>query len=196
MTAMIPAQLVTGADKCHVLFVFCPPLQADLLAQLRRQGLSAFENGALQGTVNSSTGVATSVSLPQRVVEEIRAVLSCSGTVGDSRADSFVTVPALMSMGDVEMHRDHWGGRRSSQVHGHTVLVWLQGDGSRLILQSTDEHHVVEALPGRLVAFSNLVYSHSIRQGIPGAARAMIGPMAWHRSGALESLVETVQPYL
>ena len=96
-----------------------------------------------------------------------------------------MTVPAMISMGDVDSHRDHFRGLRNSQVHGHTVLVWLKGAGSQLILQSRDERHVVEALPGRLVAFSNCAFSHELHQGIPGAARAMIGPMAWHSSGNL-----------
>ena len=164
--------------------------EAEILAELGHERLAAIQSGELRGTVNSGTGFATSVSVPQRVVEELRSMLgrsaaSTAPTPATSGADGYVRVPAMISMGDVDNHRDSWGGRPNSQVHSHTVLVWLQGAGSQLILQSRDEQQVVEALPGRLVAFSNKVYSHSVRQGIPNSARAMLGPMALHSSGAL-----------
>jgi len=167
-------------------------LKADLLAELGQERIAAFQGGALRATVNSGTGFATSVMLPSAVAEEIRALTSWStspAAPGGVGYDGHVSVPAMMSIGDVENHRDSWGGRRNSDVHGHTVLVWLQGAGSQLILRSNSQCHVVEALPGRLVAFSNRVYSHSVRQGIPGTARVMIGPMAWHSSGSFQPVM-------
>ncbi|CAE7349280.1 unnamed protein product [Symbiodinium sp. CCMP2456] len=170
-------------------------LKADLLAELGQERLAAFQGGALRGTVNAGTGFATSVNLPRRLAEEIRALTS-GNTSPVCPGDGHVSVPAMMSIGDVENHRDSWGGRRNSEVHSHTVMVWLQGAGSQLILRSDSQCHVVEALPGRLVAFSNRVYSHSVRQGIPGTARVMIGPMAWHSSGSFQPVmaVEWEQP--
>lgn len=163
-------------------------LKADLLAELGQERLAAFQDGALRGTVNSGTGFATWVNLPRRLAEEIRA-LTTGNTCPVGPGDGHVSVPAMMSIGDVENHRDSWGGRCNSEVHSHTVMVWLQGAGSQLILRSDTQCHIVEALPGRLVAFSNRVYSHSVRQGIPGTARVMIGPMSWHSSGSFQPVM-------
>ena len=42
-------------------------------------------------------------------------------------------------------------------VASHTVIIWLRGEGSQLILNavSVSEQHLVDVLPGRLVAFNN-----------------------------------------
>eukprot|EP00435_Cladocopium_sp_Y103_P048836 s411_g14.t1 len=154
-----------------------------LLQQLERQGLSAFQEYQLPGVVNGGTGRTAQVLVPGSVVQAAKGVLGIS-----SEESHWVTLPALMSRGDVRSHRDVWHKGPGSAVNSHTVIIWLQGGESQLILEGSDQQHVVDARPGRLVAFDNQCFHHAV-QGTD-AVRAMVGPMALERSGRFRAVMD------
>ncbi|CAJ1348057.1 unnamed protein product [Effrenium voratum] len=158
-------------------------LRHELLEKLQLQGLSEFEEGNLLGTVNHGTGRKAAVPVPADVVRRMQKVVGSRGRVHGNT----VELPALMSRGNVQSHRDAWNGRQRDFVQGLTVLVWLQG-GGQLLLQGDEQQHVVDALPGRLVAFDNNRFSHGFRGD--GGSRAMLGPMAWHRGGSFRAVMQ------
>lgn len=154
-----------------------------LVQQLERQGLSAFQEYQLPGVVNGGTGRTAQVLVPGAVVQAAKGVLGIS-----SEESHWVTLPALMSRGDVRSHRDVWHKGPGSAVNSHTVIIWLQGGESQLILEGTGQQHVVDARPGRLVAFDNRCFHHAVRG--TDAVRAMVGPMALERSGRFRAVMD------
>ena len=154
-----------------------------LVQQLERQGLSAFQEYQLPGVVNGGTGRTAQVLVPGAVVQAAKGVLGIS-----SEESHWVTLPALRSRGDVRSHRDVWHKGPGSAVNSHTVIIWLQGGESQLILEGTGQQHVVDARPGRLVAFDNRCFHHAVRG--TDAVRAMVGPMALERSGRFRAVMD------
>ncbi|CAK8997191.1 Uncharacterized protein SCF082_LOCUS5116 [Durusdinium trenchii] len=163
-------------------------LQQSLLDQLEHQGLLAFEDFQLPGLVNQGTGRRAEVQVPGPVVEAARSAIGITPVESSGRGD--VLLPAMMSRGDVRSHRDVWGGLRSHYVQTYTVIIWLQGPGSQLVLEGTGSQHVVDAQPRRLVAFNNRHFQHAVK-GPPHAVRAMVGPMAWKAgSGSFQPVMD------
>ena len=142
-----------------------PSFREDCLKQLREQGLEAFEQGILP--VNGRRRA--SVRLPCLAV-------SLGELLQEAIAET--SYPAMMSRGDVARHVDHWDGRRDALVHGHTIIIWLSGEAKLILEGHQQQQHVIDAVPGRLVAFHNGHFQHAV-QG--STVRTMLGPMAYSR---------------
>ena len=152
------------------------------LQQLEQQGLSAFQAFQLPGLVNHGTGRSAQVVVPGCVVQAAKDVLGIS-----SEESLWVSLPSLMSRGDVRSHRDVFVARRAF-VNNYTVIIWLLGADSQLILEGTGQQHVVDARPGRLVAFDNRCFHHSVHG--TQDVRAMLGPMALETSGRFQAVMD------
>lgn len=127
--------------------------------------------------MNHGSGRSANVIVPGNVVQAAKAVVGSQ----EASENSWVTLPALMSRGDVRNHQDLWNGRPSAFVNSHTVIIWLRSADSQLILEGTHQQQVVDAVPGRLVAFNNRCFSHAVHG--TETVRAMLGPMALQGSG-------------
>lgn len=158
----------------------------EALKQLREQGLKAFEERRLPGVVNHGHGRPVSLRLPVSLASRLMELLGEAGDPGEGSA----AFPAMMSRGDVGRHRDLWNGRPGARVHGYTIIIWLSAGGARLILEG-HEQHVVDAVPGRLVAFQNGHFQHAV-EGCD-AVRTMLGPMAC-RDGSFKAVMDVQSP--
>ena len=97
---------------------------------------------------------------------------------------------ACVCSGDVRSHRDVWNSKPSAFVKSHTVMIWLQEGNSQLILESTDQQHVVDAIAGRLVAFNNRCFRHEVHGS--SEVRAMLGPMALDATGKFAAVMDPI----
>ena len=100
-------------------------------------------------------------------------------------------VPARGARGDVAPHQDRFA--HSGGAAGGTVgLVYLAGDGRlTFTYKETGEEKRVDVKPGRFLAWDNAAYTHTLVAG--GAARAMLGPMAF-KDGAFRAVGDITYP--
>ena len=169
--------LATAAPQLRVKDDFLDLAQAsELAARVRPRGaLDPF-----------SQPVDVPASLYARLVSAFApAGAAAAATVTAGAAAELVVIPGRSERGHVKAHEDHWAGL-GKPAHTTVGLVYLAGDGQLAFThRATGEETVVDVKPGRLLAWDNAAYTHSLVAG--ASERALLGPMAW-KNGAFHEV--------
>jgi hypothetical protein len=120
-------------------------------------------------------------SLYARLLSAFAPAGEAPAAAADAAAAESIVVPGRSESGHVGPHTDRWAGSKT-MAGGKVGLVYLAGDGQMAFThKETGEKTVVGVKPGRLLAWDNAAYTHTLVAG--GATRAMLGPMAFKAGG-------------